>query len=162
MGERLDNHLVLHSFRKMAYCIVLSKMGAPASSVLNETNSLNSPFPSHSQSLTQALRGDVVLLYVGVETPSLLDREQILEQGSRGLGSKPCSSEARVEIPPDRVGVILWYGEQVTDELVGVSQAYGDVFIAIASRFGLRFRRAHILQLERQETTRCRLMQISK
>ena len=39
---RDDRHAV-HSFRRMAYCIVFSNFGAPSSSVVKETNSLNSP-----------------------------------------------------------------------------------------------------------------------
>lgn len=34
---------ISHSFRRMAYCIVFSKIGFPLSSALNDTNSMNSP-----------------------------------------------------------------------------------------------------------------------
>ena len=103
-----------------------------------------------------------MVLHVGIEATGLFHREQILEKASYGLGSKPCSSEIRVEIPSDRVGVFLRHGEYVAYELAGVFQTYRDILIALASHLRRHFRRVHILQPEREETTRLRSMQIGE
>ena len=54
------------------------------------------------------------------------------------------------------------YAKQVTDQLVGASQAHGNVFVVPAAHFYFCLRSTKIFHFEREETPRPGLVQIRK